>query len=216
MDKVEEVLLELLEELRKILGMVREATPPKKTEKDYKEFFDYARKNIFGGRLTQGQVDGMTTKLALMDGLSFPLSWKAYVLATSFWETGRKMLPVKEGLKLSEDWRKRNLRYYPWYGRGDVQLTWKSNYSFVDKELNLGGKLLINPDLALDPKISAEVIVYGMRDGWFSKGNSMKGRLPMEEATREDFRRARPIVNLMDKAGEIADIAVKFQEALKE
>lgn len=40
----------------------------------------------------------------------------AYVLATVDWETNKTFKPVKEAYWLSENWRKKNLRYYPFYG----------------------------------------------------------------------------------------------------
>jgi hypothetical protein len=42
----------------------------------------------------------------------------AYVLATTEWETAQTFKPVREAFWLSEDWRRRNFRYYPYYGRG--------------------------------------------------------------------------------------------------
>ena len=52
----------------------------------------------------------------------------AYVLATAYHETAHTMKPVREAFWLSEGWRRDNLRYYPWYGRGYAQLTWRRNY----------------------------------------------------------------------------------------
>ena len=52
----------------------------------------------------------------------------AYVLATALWETARTMKPVVEAFWKTDAWRKKNLRYYPWHGRGFVQLTWDKNY----------------------------------------------------------------------------------------
>ena len=40
----------------------------------------------------------------------------AYVLATVEHETANTFKPIKEAYWLSENWRKRNLRYYPYYG----------------------------------------------------------------------------------------------------
>ena len=182
-------------------------------------FFKEVRKSLFGGRLTAAQVSGMEAKLNAFIKAGFPVSWAAYSMATSYHETARRMQPVKEGLSASDAWRKRNLRYYPWYGRGDVQLTWKDNYVRADKELGLGGALVSNLDLALDPEISAEIMVRGMEQGWFSKSkdgvpHSLKRHLPKEVGTKAQFKQARRIINLMDKADLIADIAVKFQDAL--
>ena len=47
----------------------------------------------------------------------------AYTLATAYWETNRTMKPVEEAYWLSDAWRKANLRYYPWHGRGYTQTT---------------------------------------------------------------------------------------------
>lgn len=38
-------------------------------------------------------------------------------------------------------------------GRGPIQITGKANYELVDKSLGLGGKLVKNPDLLLEPKL---------------------------------------------------------------
>src|SRR5215469_16072582 len=73
----------------------------------------------------------------------------AYVLATAYWETARTMKPVVEAYWLSEDWRRQHLRYYPWYGRGFVQITWEPNYAKAAQET--GADLLKHPELALDP-----------------------------------------------------------------
>lgn len=214
-EAVEKLLAEFLVELRALLSEVKISAEPEKDVEDdrLKALFAEIRKSLFGGRLTAGQVEGIKAKIAAMQLEGFPLSWMAYVLATSYHETAKRMLPVREGLSASDAWRKKNLRYYPWYGRGDVQLTWEENYRKADTLLGLGGKLVANPDLALDKDISAKVIVLGMRDGWFSK-SSMKGKLKNAVATYEEFRLSRPIVNIMDKADMIAGIAVKFQAAL--
>jgi peptidoglycan hydrolase-like protein with peptidoglycan-binding domain len=48
----------------------------------------------------------------------------AYVLATTQWETAQTFKPVREAFWKDEEWRRVNLaRYYPYYGRGFVQLT---------------------------------------------------------------------------------------------
>lgn len=182
---------------------------------DLAAFFSSVRGTLFGGRLTSGQVQGMESKLAAFEKAGWPLSWAAYALATSYHETARRMLPVREGLSASETWRRKHLRYYPYYGRGDVQLTWRENYAKADKELELKGALLSDLDLALDPDISARIMVRGMAEGWFSKGHSLPVHLPDVVGTKAQFKQARRIINIMDKAALIADIAIKFQDALK-
>lgn len=133
----------------------------------------------------------------------------AYVLATAFWETARTMRPVVEAFWLSEAWRKANLRYYPWHGRGYVQLTWEHNYKKASDLL--GVDLIADPDKALDPDIAAKVLVIGSRDGWFT-GRKLSDYITLRKS---DFAGARRIINGTDKAGTIAGIAVDYDKALK-
>lgn len=133
----------------------------------------------------------------------------AYVLATAYWETGRTMLPVKEAYWLSETWRKNNLRYYPWYGRGYVQLTWETNYRRAGRKL--GVDMVSNKDLALDADIAAEVLVLGSKEGWFTK----KKLSDYITLNKSNFKQARRIINGMDKANTIAGIAKQYDKALK-
>lgn len=95
--------------------------------------------------------------------------WLAYVLATAYHETAATMQPVREAFWLSENWRKTNLSYYPYYGRGYVQLTHKGNYANAGDYV--GRDLVAEPDLAMDPAIAAEVMFVGMTEGWF-RGDS--------------------------------------------
>jgi putative chitinase len=123
--------------------------------------------------------------------------------------------PVREAYWTSEGWRKANLRYYPWYGRGYVQCTWEANYRRADAELGLGGKLLADADLMLKPEIAAPTMVKGMEEGWFSS-HKLADTLPEDKpATLEQFTASRPIINGHDKAELIAGYADKFQAALQ-
>lgn len=78
-------------------------------------------------------------------------------LGTMAVETAHTLLPVREAFWLSEEWRRLNLRYYPWYGRGYIQLTWESNYDRYGRMI--GVDLLTNPDRAMEPAIAA--LVFG-------------------------------------------------------
>ncbi len=210
--KLTEVLSELREELKGISNEVR--AEARKTSLDMARFLDVVRKPLFG-RLSSDQVSGIEAKIRAFQEASWPLSWAAYGLATSYHETARRMLPVREGLDASDAWRRRNLRYYPYYGRGDVQLTWDYNYKKADDELGLNGALVNDLDLALDKDISARIMVRGMEEGWFTK-RKLSDFLRGDEETLQNYRRARTIINGTDKALKIAEYAVKFQEALKE
>ncbi len=133
----------------------------------------------------------------------------AYILATAYWETARTMKPVREAYWLSEDWRKKNLRYYPWYGRGFVQLTWERNYKFAGEQLGI--PLGQDADIALDPMVAAKVLVWGSMQGWFT-GKRIDDYITLQKS---DFHNARRVINGRDKASEIARIAEQYDTALK-
>ena len=127
----------------------------------------------------------------------------AYVLATARWETAHTMKPVREAYWLSEEWRKKNLSYWPWYGRGYVQLTWESNYVKAGKKL--GMDLTSDPDVVMKPDIAVKILVSGMKEGWFT------GKKMSDYTTYEDMRK---VVNGNDKKKEIADLARAYEKAL--
>ncbi|MEP7454312.1 carboxypeptidase [Phyllobacterium sp. SB3] len=127
----------------------------------------------------------------------------AYVLGTAYWETAKTLKPVKEAYWLSETWRKNNLRYYPYYGRGYVQLTWDYNYEKYG--------IKDEPDKALEPELAAYILVDGMKNGIFT-GKKLSDYITLQKS---DFVGARPIVNGTDKAREIADLAKQYDADLK-
>lgn len=177
---------------------------------DRAKFYNTVRIKL--GPLNQSQINGFEAVLNATEGQ--PLAHRAYSLATAWHETARTMLPVREAYWLSEAWRKKNLRYYPWYGRGYVQITWKANYEKADKELGLGGALLRNLDLAMSPNIAAKIMRRGMDQGWFTK-IKLSDCLPSSgTATREQYIKARKIINGKDKADLIEDYAQVFEKAL--
>ena len=128
----------------------------------------------------------------------------AYVLATAKWETNHTFKPVKEAYWLSEKWRKKNLRYYPYYGRGLVQITWKKNYEKFGKLLGID--LVHKPHYALKPDVAIFILVYGMIHGTFT-GKKLNDYIKWYNT---DFVGARRIVNGRDKATSIAKIATKI------
>jgi hypothetical protein len=183
---------------------------------DKAAFFAEVRKGILGPSLEPGEVQGCEAILTAMEGT--PLSWCAYALSTAYHETARTMQPVREAYWLSENWRKRNLRYWPWYGRGYVQLTWEFNYEKSDAEaakagLIAPGDLLGNADLALRPDIAAFIMRRGMVEGWFTR-RKLSEHLPARLGTPPEYEGARRIINGKDKAASIAAYAMQFQDAL--
>ena len=133
---------------------------------------------------------------------------KAYVLATAEWETAHTMKPVKEAFWLSEDWRRRNLRYYPFYGRGYVQLTWETNYKKYSDIMN--EDFVKNPDKVMEPEISAFILCHGFKNGSFT-GHTLEQWVNLEKM---DFMNARRCINGTDKAIEIADLAGEYLKDL--
>lgn len=129
---------------------------------------------------------------------------KAYVIATVEHETNNTFKPVREAYWLSERWRKRNLRYYPYYGRGYVQLTWKENYYKYSKII--GYDFVKDPDKVMNPNVSLFILVHGFKCGTFTKKY-------LEEYINEervDYVNARRCINKLDKAEHIAKLAEKY------
>lgn len=186
-------------------------------------FFDSVRQSgVIGKSLKPEQISGLEAILNVAKAAAWPLAYVAYGLATAAHETNYMMQPVKEAYWLSEKWRRNNLRYYPFYGRGYVQLTWKENYQKADRELELGGSLNDNLDRALEPDIAAKVMVKGMQEGWFAAEKNTGQRHTLAKHLGEgnmgseaQFTSARRIINGTDKAEKIADEAIKFQTALQ-
>lgn len=174
-------------------------------------FYKSLRGGILGPKLEDNEVHGCEAILAAMAGA--PLSHCAYAMATAYHETARTMQPVREAYWLSEDWRRKNLRYYPWYGRGYVQLTWEANYKRADEKLGLGGALLAKADRAMEVDIAARIMRRGMDEGWFT-GHTLAKHMPDRLAPRSQFEGARRIINGTDKAHSIALYAEQFQAAL--
>lgn len=147
-------------------------------------------------------------RVASQEGLS--LAQTAYVLATAWHETAHTMEPVEEAFYLGAKAKayRQGLRYYPWHGRGFVQLTWRENYERAGRIL--GVDLTTDPSRAMDPDIAASVLVSGMKHGWFT-GVGLENYI---NASKVDFHNARRIVNGTDKAAEIAALARQYQNAL--
>lgn len=182
---------------------------------DRTKFFNEVRTNLFRGTLNQQQVDGMNAILDEWDkrGLT-DLRWLAYMFATAMHETAETMQAVREAYWLSENWRKQNLRYYPYYGRGLVQLTWKENYEKMGKFLGID--LVNNPDLALDLHGAVQVMFEGMLKAETGVGDFTNKSLENYfNETVDDPYNARRIINGLDKADEIKQLHLKFLKALR-
>lgn len=177
-------------------------------------FFDAVRGPLFGGRLRQWQVDGLTVILDAWEaaGHTDP-RWLAYILATVHHETGPRsreghFQPIQEAYWLSDAWRRRNLRYYPWHGRGYVQLTWRENYQRAESKLGIS--FTDDPTLAMVPEHAAKILITGMVEGWFTS-HKLSDHFT---TSKTDWRNARRIVNGTDKMALIARYAQSYHKAV--
>jgi hypothetical protein len=170
-------------------------------------FFEGWRLNF--GRLAESQFKALDYFLDFVenDSTQTHIPTVAYQLATVHWETNRTFEPVIEAYWLSENWRKRNLRYYPWYGRGYVQLTWKENYEKASESLSID--LISDPSKALNPKYAYLILTVGMTEGWF--GDRLDKHI---NQTKVDYFHARKSVNILDQAAEIKILAETYEEIL--
>lgn len=190
---------------------------------DRAKFFKGIRNQPFPGKLTQEQVNGVTTLLDLWDARGLKdLRWLAYMLATVFWECDRTMQPITEkgarayfnkyepGTKIGKNLgNTKPGDGYRFRGRGYVQLTGRTNYERMGKILGID--LAGNPDLALEPAIAANILFEGMTTGKSFRGDfTGKSLEDYFTATKADWINARRIINGTDKAVEIAGIAKQF------
>jgi putative chitinase len=175
---------------------------------------------IFGGAMTQHQVDGCEAILAEWEKRKLTdLRQLAYMLATCFWETAMTMQaihergPVSYFSKYNPGTRIGNALGnteggdgYRFRGRGYVQLTGRSNYRKMGALLKID--MEANPELALTH--AAAIMFEGMIRGMFT-GKKLGDYFGPGVA---DWRNARRIINGLDKADEIADLARRFATAL--
>lgn len=179
---------------------------------DRKKFFDGIRQQPFDGKLNAGQVSGITAILDEWDRRKLSdLRDLAYMLATTKWETAHTMQPITER---GSSGYLRGKKYWPWIGRGYVQLTWDYNYKKMAQLLKASGfkskagsiDLVANPELALVPDIAAFILFEGMERGTFTGKKLGDYFTP----TKSDWINARRIINGTDEAAAIANIAKAF------
>src|SRR5690554_8183488 len=188
------------------------------------QFFNEISISLFNGQLNSSKKDGIECKLEVFDMYDITDNrWRAYMLATSYHETGRRMLPVEEigkgagrpyGKKIKYDGTRYNMPDRIYYGRGDVQLTWYENYEMMGEILNI--PLLNQPELALKPEISARIMIEGMTRGISNRGDFTGVSLEnFFNNRRDDPYNARKIINGLDQANIIAGYYFKFLEAIE-
>ena len=180
---------------------------------NHKRFFDEYRE-LFDG-VKQSQVAPLEFLLGKFeqDARWSDLRHIAYAFATVAWETAWSYQPVEEGYYLGTAARvkafQKKLRYYPFFGRGYVQLTWDYNYEKLGKLV--GVDLKNEPHKALDPETSFEILTLGMHKGLFT-GQKLSDHI---NSRKTDYVEARGIINGEDKEVAISKIAEKFQTVLE-
>jgi hypothetical protein len=173
---------------------------------DVGTFFTEVRRTLFGGTLTGDQVEGMENILGYRDQVwpAMPDEELCYLLATAKWETAHTMQPIKEYGSASYLQSK---PYYPYYGRGLVQLTWLDNY-------NKYGFDPARPDDALAWPGALHVAFDGMIKGKFTGKKLSDYFRAGVRPTQSQMEEARRIINGTDKKVEIASLGFKFLDAL--
>lgn len=163
-------------------------------------FFGRVRDNLFSGKLSTMQLDGLTKILDYREAKWPAMSDDelAYLLATTKWETAHKMQPITE---LGSDAYLKAKPYWPWIGRGLVQITWQKNYEKFG---------VTNATDALKWPVALDIIFRGMIYGMFT-GKKLSDYIGDGKL---DYVGARRIINGTDKAQQIALIATGFRDAL--
>jgi predicted chitinase len=131
---------------------------------------------------------------------------QAYIIATVQHETAGTFKPL-------EEYGKGSGRPYgrpdpttgkAYYGRGFVQLTWKSNYQKYSRILN--ADLVNHPEKACDPSVALFVLVHGFKTGAFT-GRRLEQYICQGKT---DFFNARRCINGLDCAVKIASLAQTY------
>ncbi|CAN5401613.1 chitinase [soil metagenome] len=197
-----------------------------------KFFFEQVRATLYTGKLSASQVAGLTHILDVWEAKPDPKDdrWLAYALGTAHHETAFTMQPIREigganyffkiydpksplpaRAKLAKSMGALPGDGVLFYGRGYVQLTWRSNYAKM--QTAFGTNLTANAvaaDGALEPGLAARIMFKGMTEGTFT-GRKLSQYF---NATMQDWVNARRIINGLDCADKIAVYARGFYAAI--
>lgn len=179
--------------------------------------------SLFKGRISKTQRKGLESYIDtyfFSKGLGYtvPISYLSYVIATVYHETAKEMQPVREiGKGKGKPYGETDpITGHAYYGRGDVQVTWKYNYEKLSKILYQpngikGVDIVSSPDLLLNPFYSSQATVLGMVSGLYT-GKKLRHYL---WGARPNYKLARKIINGLDKADMIASYAMDIEKAIR-
>lgn len=179
--------------------------------------FEEARKDLFKTGYTQLQVDSINAIVNEANTQEIKIRTQlAYILATAYHECFNPRTPETRLTPMVEfggEKYLRSKRYYPFYGRGFVQLTWESNYKLYAPKIKakFGVDIMADYSLLLRIDIAAFVTIDGMRFGRFT-GKKLGDYIT---ANKTDFPNARRIINGEDKKSLIAGYASQFLKCIE-
>ncbi|MGK7902015.1 MAG: hypothetical protein AB4352_11480 [Hormoscilla sp.] len=204
-------------------------------------FYNDVRNDLFDGKLSQKQVDGMETILNFWEDPPVEpvdefkvnwdirsIGWLAYMLATTYHETAFTMQPIAEygtvayftdlyenRADLGNDREGDGAKFR---GRGYVQITGRRNYTkmtpIVREFYPDSPDFTEHPEAVMDDRYAAVIMFYGMFLGIFT-GKALKNYIgDPEKGQIVDYYHARKIINGLDQAEKIEGYAKKFGQAL--
>lgn len=193
-------------------------------------FFNCIRPALFGGTISQGQVDGCEAIIGLWPEIPAdvdPLEAVSNMLGTAYLETGKTMQPISEwggtayfhrmyDIEGERPEKARELgNIHPgdgalYHGRGYPQMTGRDNYRKLGQRI--GVDLEGNPDLALVPKNAARIMLYGMAEGLFT-GRKLVYYFP--KGGRINRLEARRMINGLDRAHDVESYHATFYNCLQ-
>lgn len=182
------------------------------------------------------QRAGTLDILAGCGAAKWGVAFTANALGTAWLETAEQMQPVHEAFwvkqpgrdayyrkmydiegqrpkkarELGNDRPGDGIRYH---GRGYPQTTGRNNYKKAEDHFGL--PFVAEPDLIMDAKVAAQVMVWGMETGGFT-GLKLGKFLPAAgPGTAEQHKQARKVINGSDRWEDLSAFSMKFQKALQ-